>query len=361
MASRTDAEATTEQPRVPLSRRRVLRAAVDVADRGGLDALTMRRLAQELGVEAMSLYHHVANKDAILDGVIDVVAGEILEAVDRVDAPAPEDDWQTAMRSRILAAREVLLRHPWAPRLLETRTTMSPMIVGYFDGVLGILRAGGFSYDLAHHALHVLGSRALGFTQELFEPDDPDAADANADAMLEQMGDSFRTSSGCWPRSRTTIRTPRATRPRSWRCDRGRVRDRAALRPGADWVRNIMAAGITTIEHEGRTVRVTGPELVPADDASPPAVRSQGATDAPRVRRRRLPPVAACRDDAGEEPRCGRTTLTGPQLRRACQTLRSPVTPGRSRRAPSEDPQTAHPPVAASFDRRRSIIQALTG
>ncbi|HSJ46611.1 MAG TPA: TetR/AcrR family transcriptional regulator C-terminal domain-containing protein [Euzebyales bacterium] len=190
MASRTDAEATTEQPRVPLSRRRVLRAAVDVADRGGLDALTMRRLAQELGVEAMSLYHHVANKDAILDGVIDVVAGEILEAVDRVDAPAPEDDWQTAMRSRILAAREVLLRHPWAPRLLETRT-MNPAIVGYFDGVLGILRAGGFSYDLAHHALHALGSRALGFTQELFEPDDPEAADADATAMMAQMADQF--------------------------------------------------------------------------------------------------------------------------------------------------------------------------
>ena len=190
MAPRTDAEATTEQPRVPLSRRRVLRAAVDIADRGGLEALTMRRLAQELGVEAMSLYHHVANKDAILDGVVDVVAGEILEAVDRVDAPAPEHDWQTAMRARILAAREVLLRHPWAPRLLETRT-MNPAIVGYFDGVLGILRAGGFSYDLAHHALHALGSRALGFTQELFEPDDPEAADADATAMMAQMADQF--------------------------------------------------------------------------------------------------------------------------------------------------------------------------
>jgi AcrR family transcriptional regulator len=169
----------------------VLRAAVDVADRGGLDALTMRRLAHELGVEAMSLYHHVANKEAILDGVIDVVAGEILEAVDRVDAPAPEDDWQTALRARILAAREVLLRHPWAPHLLETRTTMNPAIVGYYDGVLGILRAGGFSYDLAHHALHALGSRALGFTQELFEPEDPEAADADATAMVAQMADRF--------------------------------------------------------------------------------------------------------------------------------------------------------------------------
>ncbi|HSJ45398.1 MAG TPA: TetR family transcriptional regulator [Euzebyales bacterium] len=127
MAPRTDVEATTERPRIPLSRGRVLRAAVDVADRGGLEALTMRRLAQELGVEAMSLYHHVANKEAVLDGVIEVVVGEILEGVDRADAPAPDDDWQSAMRARIVAAREVLLRHPWAPRLLETRTTMSPM------------------------------------------------------------------------------------------------------------------------------------------------------------------------------------------------------------------------------------------
>lgn len=191
MAPRTDVDEATEQVRVPLNRRRVLRGAVELADRDGLDALTMRRLAQELGVEAMSLYHHVANKEAVLDGVIEVVIGEILEAVQDVDAPAPEDDWCAALRARILAAREAMLRHPWAPRVLETRTTMSPMIIGYFDGLLGILRAGGFSYDLAHHAMHALGSRALGFTQELFEPDDPEAADAEADAMLEQMADHF--------------------------------------------------------------------------------------------------------------------------------------------------------------------------
>lgn len=189
MAPRT--EATTEQPRVRLSRGRVLRAAVEVADRGGLDALTMRGLADELGVEAMSLYHHVANKEAVLDGALEVVAGEILEAVDAVaaEAPAPEEDWRAAMRARILAAREVLLGHPWAPRVLETRTAISPPIARYYDGLLGILRAGGFSYDLAHHALHALGSRAIGFTQELFEPDDPDAGDADATAMLEQMAD----------------------------------------------------------------------------------------------------------------------------------------------------------------------------
>jgi AcrR family transcriptional regulator len=191
MASRTDSDAPAEQARAPLSRWRVLRAAVDVADRGGLEALTMRRLAQELGVEAMSLYHHVANKEAILDGVVEVVVEEIHEAVDRAEAPDPGDDWKTAMRARILAARTVLVGHPWAPRVLETRSTTSLAVVGYFDGVLGIFRAAGFSYDLAHHALHALGSRALGFSQELFEADDPEAADAETTAMLEQMADRF--------------------------------------------------------------------------------------------------------------------------------------------------------------------------
>ena len=190
MAARTDLEPAGER-RTRLSRAGVLRAAVELADREGLDALTMRRLAQELGVEAMSLYYHLANTDAILDGAVGVVVDEIVEAVEHVDAPSPDVDWRAAMRGRILAAREVLLRHPWAPRVLETRTSMSPSIIGYFDGLLGIFRAAGFSYDLAHHAMHALGSRALGFTQELFEPDEPDAGGDETLAMLEQMAERF--------------------------------------------------------------------------------------------------------------------------------------------------------------------------
>ncbi|MER7546228.1 TetR/AcrR family transcriptional regulator [Spirillospora sp. NPDC127506] len=186
-----DADESAEQPRIPLSRRRVLRAAVGLADREGLDALTMRRLAQEVGVEAMSLYHHVANKDAVFDGVVEVVLGEIAAAVEKVDAPAPEEDWRAALRARILAAREVLLRHPWAPQVLESRSTTSPLVIAYYDRVVGILRAGGFSFDLAHRALHVLGSRALGFTQELFRPDAAGISTAEAAAMMEQMGDQF--------------------------------------------------------------------------------------------------------------------------------------------------------------------------
>jgi AcrR family transcriptional regulator len=191
MVARTDDDTAVERARVPLSRARVLRRAVELADDHGLEALTMRRLAQELGVEAMSLYHHVPNKGAILDGVVEVVMEELNAAVDKVDAPAQEEDWQGALRARILAARTVLLRHRWMPRVLESRTEISPAFVRYYDGVLGIMRAGGFSYDLAHHALHALGSRALGFTQELFEPDNASAGDEAAMAMLEQMADQF--------------------------------------------------------------------------------------------------------------------------------------------------------------------------
>jgi AcrR family transcriptional regulator len=178
----TQAEVGTE-PRIPLSRERVLRAAVKVADSGGIGSLTMRRLAEEVGAEAMSLYYHVANKELVLDGVVEVIAGEVNEVVDRLDRGA---DWKTAVRRRILAAREVFLRHPWAPRVFETRTTTSLEVLRYHDGLIGLMRDGGFSYDLIHHALHALGSRALGFTQELFDPGDG-AAGADADAMLADM------------------------------------------------------------------------------------------------------------------------------------------------------------------------------
>ena len=158
--------------RTPLSRERVLRAAVRLADEGGIESVTMRRLADELGAEAMSLYYHVANKDDVLDGIADAVAREINHAAGRAEMPSGAANWKTAMRRRILAARQVLLRHPWAPGLFETRTTTSPAIIRHFDALVGLMRHGGFSYDLAHHALHALGSRALGFSQELFDPGD---------------------------------------------------------------------------------------------------------------------------------------------------------------------------------------------
>ena len=183
--------ATRADPRIPLNRERVLRAAVDLADRDGIKALTMRNLAHEVGAEAMSLYYHVANKEAVLDGVVELIVSDINQAVSTLDIPSAQHDWKTALRTRILTARQVMLSHPWAPGVIETRTAMNPPTVQYFEGLLGIMREGGFSYDLAHHALHALGSRALGFTQELFNPDDADQGDEAAMEMLAQMAEQL--------------------------------------------------------------------------------------------------------------------------------------------------------------------------
>ncbi|HUP17807.1 MAG TPA: TetR/AcrR family transcriptional regulator C-terminal domain-containing protein [Acidimicrobiia bacterium] len=166
----------------------MLRAAIAVADQGGIATLTMRKLAQELGVEAMSLYYHVTNKDQVLDGVVDVIISEINAVVSPIEVPAGGNDWKTAMRARILAARKILLQHPWAPEVIESRATMSFSIMSYFEGALAVFRSGGFSYDQAHHAMHALGSRALGFSQELFKPDNDDTgADDKAAELIEEM------------------------------------------------------------------------------------------------------------------------------------------------------------------------------
>ena len=143
-------------PRIPLTKQRVLGAAVALADRGGVRSLSMRKLAHELGVEAMSLYHHVANKDAILDGIVDVVFSEI-------DLPSGETDWKAAMRQRAISAREALLRHPWATGLMESRSTPGPATLRHHDAVLGSLRRGGFSIEGAAHAFSALDSYIYGF------------------------------------------------------------------------------------------------------------------------------------------------------------------------------------------------------
>ena len=155
--------------RSPLNRERILAAAVEVANRDGLEGLSMRRLGQALGVDPMALYRHVRDKDDLLDGLRDVVLGEI-------PVVEPARDWRAAMRRQTLGAREVMRRHPWAPRLLEDRA-QGHSIIAYVDVILGILHAGGLSTALAHHTLHVLGSRVVGFTQDLFE----DAGDPEAD------------------------------------------------------------------------------------------------------------------------------------------------------------------------------------
>lgn len=172
--------------RDPLTPERILKAALTLADAEGLDALTMRRLAAELDVEAMSLYHHVPNKDALLDGLVDAVIGEVRDAV----SESGDADWRAALRVRCLTARDVMVRHPWAPRLIGTRTTVPPSVIFYYEDILGLLIEGGFSYALAHKALHALGSMSLGFVQELFSPDggfDADAAEAEFEELAAQL------------------------------------------------------------------------------------------------------------------------------------------------------------------------------
>jgi AcrR family transcriptional regulator len=182
------AKAKTSTKRKPLSRERVLEAAIQVADEGGIESLTMRHLAESLDVEAMSLYYHVANKDAIFDGVVDALMGEIATEIGGFEVPDPVDDWKNEVRTRILGARKVMLRHKWAPEVIESRTSISPTVIFYMNCLLGIMVEGGFSYDLGHHAMHALGSRALGFSQELFEPDNRAQEEAD-NASLAEMAE----------------------------------------------------------------------------------------------------------------------------------------------------------------------------
>lgn len=181
----------TTDARTPLTRERVLHAAVALADEHGLPAVTMRRLAEELGAEAMSLYYHVAKKEDVLDGIVDVVAQEINEAVARL---APGPDWRQTVRRRILTAREVFLRHRWAPALFETRSSTSLAVLKYYDALVGVMHDGGFTHNRIHHALHALGSRALGFSHEVFDPNAGASAEIPAElaAQLPNLAGMLR-------------------------------------------------------------------------------------------------------------------------------------------------------------------------
>ncbi|HEX4699674.1 MAG TPA: TetR/AcrR family transcriptional regulator C-terminal domain-containing protein [Actinomycetes bacterium] len=164
--------------RTPLSRERVLRAAVVLADQGGIESLTMRRLGQELGVEAMSLYKHVSNKDDVLDGIVDLVLGDI-------DVPPSGTPWREAMRARAVSAHEVLLAHPWAALQIMSRFNIGLGMTRYLDATLGRLREGGFSIEGALDAWHTLDSHIYGFTlQELGLPFAADeASQVSADVV----------------------------------------------------------------------------------------------------------------------------------------------------------------------------------
>jgi AcrR family transcriptional regulator len=172
----------TPRKRVPLNRDRVLRAAVAIADSAGIGSLTMRSLAQELGVKPMALYYHVANKEEILDGIVDLVFREIA-------LPAANGDWRSEIVRRANSARQVLRRHPWAIGLMESRKTPGPATLRHHDATIGTLRAAGFSVEMTAHAYALLDSYIYGFAlQEVSLPfEGPETVADVAAPMMQQF------------------------------------------------------------------------------------------------------------------------------------------------------------------------------
>lgn len=168
--------------RTPVTRERALQTAMALVDGGGIESLSMRKLAAELGIEAMSLYHHVKSKEDILDGMVDIVFGEM-------ELPSPGEAWKTAMRKRAESTRAVLARHPWAITILDSRTTPGPATLRYLDTVIAYLRAAGFSFAMAAHALSLLDSYVRGFAmQEATLPlDQSGSIEAATESILDQQ------------------------------------------------------------------------------------------------------------------------------------------------------------------------------
>jgi AcrR family transcriptional regulator len=176
------------EPRAPLSRARVLAAAIALADAHGLETLTMRRLGTELGVEAMSLYRYVANKDDLLDGVIDSVFAEI-------ELPPSDTDWRTAMYQRAVSVRTVLSQHRWATGLMESRSRPGPANLRHHDAVLAALRTAGFSVAMAAHAYSLLDSYIYGFAMQ--EPSLPFQTAEETQQAVQAIMAQF--ASGAYP------------------------------------------------------------------------------------------------------------------------------------------------------------------
>ena len=170
------------QSRVPLTKERVLASAVALADQGGLESLSMRKIAQELRVVPMALYKHVANKDDMLDGMVDIVFSEI-------ELPSWRDGWRPAMRSRAISARRVLSRHPWATALMESRSRPGPANLRHHDSVMGGLRKAGFSVGMAVHGFNTVNSFIYGFAlQETSMPfGSPEELVEVAEVMLQGL------------------------------------------------------------------------------------------------------------------------------------------------------------------------------
>jgi AcrR family transcriptional regulator len=185
--TRTPDPTEARPSRTPLSRDRALRAATELADAEGIDAVTMRRLAQSLGVEAMSLYHHVANKSDILDGMVDLV-------FDEIDLPDERDGWVHAMTARAKSVRAALTRHRWAVGLMESRTSPGPATMRHHDAVIGCCRRSGFSVEMTAHAFSMMDSYIYGFVlQEISLPfeDGDDLGDMIDQMLPSAMADTY--------------------------------------------------------------------------------------------------------------------------------------------------------------------------
>ncbi len=171
--------------RVPLSRNRVLLAAMAVADTGGIAALTIRSLADKLGVKPMSVYHYVANKDEILDSIVDLVFSEI-------ELPVRDGDWRSEMRRRAHSARQVLQHHHWAIALLQSRLNPGPATLRHHDAFIGALRGAGFSVELTAHAFAVIDSYVYGFalSEAALPIHGPETVADTAATMMEQFFDA---------------------------------------------------------------------------------------------------------------------------------------------------------------------------
>lgn len=157
----------------PLTRDKVLRVAIGLADTHGIEALSMRALGRQLGVEAMSLYNHIANKDDLLDGMVDMV-------IDEIDLPALDADWRDAMRSRAFSARAAFTRHPWAAQLIDSRVSSGLGRLRYFEAVIGALRRAGFTVELAARAFSLIDSYIYGFGRQSLNIASSDGGDAPA-------------------------------------------------------------------------------------------------------------------------------------------------------------------------------------
>ena len=179
MARRSTRPTPGSEPRPPLTRERVLRAALDLADERGIDALSMRRLGRRLGVEAMSLYNHVDNKEDLLDGIVDLVVSEI-------DLPSGDVDWREAMRRRAVSAREAFARHPWASALVDSRENSGPERLCYLEWMIGTLRRAGFSVEMALRAISAIDSYVYGFGRQQLN-----MVAGEGDATPEEMAEAF--------------------------------------------------------------------------------------------------------------------------------------------------------------------------